>query len=153
MKTRTGLSALSALTFVALTFVLSVSPAAAGPTLSQAERVVNIAKNQVGDRYLFAANGPDRFDCSGLIFFSYKQTGMLDRIGGKRRTAAGFYDWFRARGLANKTVGKPGDLIVWGRNKHIGIYLGNGMAVSTLVNPYGVKVHPVTGYIGMSVKA
>ena len=47
----------------------------------------------------------------------------------------------------------PGDLIVWGRNKHIGIYLGDGMAISALINPYGVKVHRVTGYIGMRVKA
>jgi hypothetical protein len=27
------------------------------------------------------------------------------------------------------------------------------MAVSALVNPYGVSVHPVKGYIGMKVKA
>jgi hypothetical protein len=35
----------------------------------------------------------------------------------------------------------------------MGIYIGGGMAVSALVNPYGVKVHPVTGYLGMRLKA
>ena len=48
---------------------------------------------------------------------------------------------------------QPGDLIVWGANKHIGIYLGGGMAISTLINPHGVSIHPVLGYLGMPVKA
>ncbi|HUR16713.1 MAG TPA: NlpC/P60 family protein [Candidatus Limnocylindrales bacterium] len=153
MKTRSGVSAVSAVVLMGLALVFAVAPVAAGTTLSESERVVKTATAQVGDRYLFASNGPNTFDCSGLIYFSFKQNGLADRIGGKRRTVKGYYDYFRARGKADKVVGKPGDLIIWGRNAHMGIYLGNGMAVSTLVNPYGVKIHPVTGYIGMGVKA
>ena len=42
--------------------------------------------------------------------------------------------------------------MVWGSNQHIGIYIGDGMAISTLVTKRGVAIHPVKGYIGMNVK-
>jgi hypothetical protein len=45
------------------------------------------------------------------------------------------------RGKVSRTHGTPGDLVVWGNGSHIGIYLGNGMAVSTLTS--GVRVHGV----------
>jgi cell wall-associated NlpC family hydrolase len=89
------------------------------------------------------------------VTYVYREAGLLERIGGKRRAVAGFYKWFNKQtpDRATKTDAQPGDLIVWGRDQHIGIYLGDGMAISALINPYGVKVHKVTGYIGMKVKA
>jgi cell wall-associated NlpC family hydrolase len=131
----------------------TAAPVAAAEPLTEAQKVINIAREQKGDRWAFAATGPNQFDCSGLVTFAFRETGLLDRIGGKRRTVAGFYKYFIGLGKADKVEGKPGDLIVWGRNEHMGIYLGDGMAVSALVNPYGVSVHPVKGYIGMKVKA
>jgi cell wall-associated NlpC family hydrolase len=123
------------------------------PAPSEAQQVIDMATKQLGSKYSFASTGPNTFDCSGLITFTFRETGLMDRIGGKRRTVAGYYKYFNNLGRADKNVGLPGDLIVWGNNKHIGIYLGDGMAISTLINPYGVKIHPVTGYIGMKVKA
>ncbi|MGI8929102.1 MAG: C40 family peptidase [Candidatus Limnocylindrales bacterium] len=139
------------LAFAAL--VGAAAPVAATEPLTEAQQVVNIALAQKGDRWAFAATGPNAFDCSGLVTYSFRETGLLDRIGGKRRTVAGFYQYFNSLGKADKVEGQPGDLIVWGRNKHMGIYLGNGMAVSTLVNPYGVSVHPIRGYLGMKIKS
>lgn len=130
----------------------TAAPVAAG-TRTEAQRIIAVAKAQVGDRYSFAASGPNRFDCSGFVTYVFRQADLLDRIGGSRRSVAGFYDYFARRGRADKNNRQPGDLIVWGHNKHIGIYIGGGMAVSALINPYGVKVHPVTGYLGMKVKA
>jgi cell wall-associated NlpC family hydrolase len=46
--------------------------------------------------------------------------------------------WARARGFTGAT-GRRGDVVVWGNGAHVGIYLGNGRAVSTLVS--GVRVH------------
>lgn len=140
---------------VALSAMLGLAgPVAAGATVqTEAERVAGIARDQAGDRYSFGATGPNEFDCSGLVFFSFREADLLDRIGNKRKTVAGYFKWFNSRGLASKSNPKPGDLVVWGANKHMGIYVGDGMAVSALVNPYGVKVHPVTGYINMNLKA
>jgi len=129
------------------------APVAAAKSQTEAERVVAIATSQVGDNYAFAAIGPDRFDCSGLVWFAFREAGVRDLIGDKRKTVAGLYKYFNSRGKADKVNPRVGDLVVWGRNKHIGIYIGNGMAVSALVNPYGVKIHPVKGYLNVSFKA
>jgi cell wall-associated NlpC family hydrolase len=36
----------------------------------------NIAMNQRGDAYAYGAAGPDRFDCSGLVKYSYSRAGL-----------------------------------------------------------------------------
>jgi cell wall-associated NlpC family hydrolase len=44
-----------------------------------AARVVgakDIALHQRGDAYAYGAAGPDRFDCSGLIYYSYRRAGF-----------------------------------------------------------------------------
>jgi len=46
-----------------------------------------------------------------------------------------------------------GDLVVWGANQHIGIYVGGGNAISTLVTKSGVSINPVKGYLGIRFKA
>jgi cell wall-associated NlpC family hydrolase len=132
--------------------IVNVSPVAATGS-SQADRVTAVALNQRGDPWRHYAKGPDKFDCVGLLLFAYNQNGLKDKIGGYR-SPGGYYNWFRDRGLVTQDMSKarPGDLIIWGRNQHAGIYLGDGMAVSALINPYGVSKHKVYGYIGMKVK-
>jgi len=34
------------------------------------------ALRQRGDSYAYGASGPDRFDCSGLVFYSYRRAGF-----------------------------------------------------------------------------
>lgn len=135
--------------------VINTAPVAAAETASgsQADRVIKVALNQLGDPYRHYAKGPNRFDCVGLVFFAYNEIGLKERIGGYR-SPKGYFSWFKSRGLVTQDMSKarPGDLIIWGNYKHAGLYLGNGMAVSALVNPYGVSKHKVKGYIGMGVK-
>lgn len=119
-------------------------PAMAAEEGSEAWKVLNKARKQLRDRWKYAAIGPDRFDCSGLVFFVFRETELLDRVGGKRRGATGFKNWFTNQGLRigpNIENAEAGDLLVWGHGKHIGMYWGNGWAISTLVNPYGVRIH------------
>jgi cell wall-associated NlpC family hydrolase len=122
------------------------SPAAASAApQTEADQILAIAYNQLGDKYSWAATGPNTFDCSGFVTFVYKQADLLDRIGGKRRTVRGFYKWFKNHDQIAYSLSKaqPGDLLVWGRKKHIGIYVGDGWAISALINPYGVTLHKV----------
>lgn len=132
--------------------VLNTAPVAAADG-SQADRVLKVALNQLGDPWKHYAKGPNKFDCVGFVWFAYNENGLKEKIGGYRGVKS-YFSWFKSRGLVTSDMSKaqPGDLIVWGRYKHIGIYLGNGMAVSALVNPYGVSKHKVKGYIGMAVK-
>ena len=124
--------------------VLSLAPstpvAAAAPT--EAQQIIAIARQQLGDPWRFGATGPRAFDCSGLVIYAYTRAGDRAAIAnGRYRGARALYLWFKARGLASRTNPKPGDLVVWGGGTHIGIYIGGGRAISTLVN--GVRIHGV----------
>ena len=137
-----------------------VTPVAAATPTTEAQQIIQIAKAQIGDPWRYGATGPSAFDCSGLVIYAFKAAGDGAAIGnGNYRSARSLYDWFRNRGLASRTNPKPGDLVVWGSGSHIGIYIGSGMAISTLTS--GVKVHGVfavtasfTAYLhtGMSTK-
>jgi len=132
---------------LALALVAIQSPAAVQAGAASDARVVATAKSHVGKRYLFGATGMSRFDCSGLVYRVYQQTGLLNKIGGGRMGVRGYWKWFRNRGLASRSNPKPGDLAIWGNGAHMGIYVGNGKAVSAMVNPWGVTKHPVTGFL------
>ncbi len=137
--------ALLCLALVALLGLPAPIAAAQQAPQTELERLLDIADQQLGDRWVFAATGPNQFDCSGFVFYVFREAGLLDRIGGKRRTVAGYHNWFNNHGTVTKDPAgaQPGDVLVWGANKHTGIYLGNGWAISALINPYGVKVHRI----------
>ena len=129
-------------------------PVAAAEPPTQLQSVLSVAHNQKGDPWKHYAKGPDKFDCVGFVWYAYNQNGLKEKIGGYRGVGA-YFKWFKQRGLVftDASKAKPGDLIVWGRNTHIGIYLGPDQAISALVNPYGVSVHPIRkSWIGMKVK-
>ncbi len=109
---------------------------------SEAQRIVALAKSHLGANFRMGATGPRYFDCSGLIYRVFAQAGLLQRIGGNRKLAAGYYNWFKQRGLASRSNPKVGDLIIWthnGRIAHSGIYVGSGYTISALINPWGVR--------------
>ena len=63
----------------------------------------DIAMRQRGDAYAYGAAGPDRFDCSGLVFYSFRRAGFsVPRTSGAQ---AGF-----ARRVAKKDM-RAGDLM------------------------------------------
>ena len=132
-----------ALVLIAIT---TPPPTQAG-SLTEAQKIVRIAKSYIGAKFRIGATGYNYFDCSGFVFRVYKQAGLLNRIGGTQMRAAGYYHWFKRRGLLAGRA-HVGDLIWWkksGTIKHMGIYIGNGYAVSALVNPWGVRKHTVRG--------
>ncbi len=133
LRIRTALLAM----LLALTLVPFASVAPAEAATTEAARIVAMAKTKLGKPWVFGATGPYAYDCSGFVYDTFRDVGLAGRIG-YRRTARGYYDYFRSRGLASRTGGRVGDLVVWGYGKHIGIYLGNGMAISALTS--GVRI-------------
>ncbi len=130
----------------------TAAPVAASEPKSEYDRVVEVAMSKIGAPWVHYAKGPDKFDCVGFVWYAFHENGLQDRIGGRRGVRA-YYNWFKERGLASRSDPQPGDLVIWGDFQHIGIYLGNDMAISALINPYGVKVHPVSRWIPARVKA
>ena len=125
------------------TIAMPGAAAAHSAPATEAQRIVSIATTEIGHRYAFASTGPKTFDCSGLVFSVFKEARLLDRIGGSRKTVAGYYHWFQKNGTISHSISdaQPGDILVWGHNHHTGIYVGDGYAISALVNPWGVTRH------------
>jgi len=85
----------------------------------QLAKVIQIAQSKEGKSYIWGAVGPNTFDCSGFVFYCYKNSGYKIT----RQTAQGYYD------KATKTTTPAiGDLVFFGvpsNIHHIGMYIGN----------------------------
>jgi cell wall-associated NlpC family hydrolase len=92
------------------------------------DSLVNVARAQIGTRYVFGGTSPNGFDCSGLVRYVMaalkvelpRTAAQQARIGDEVST-----DPSRLR---------PGDLLTFGRRgrggvSHIGIYVGQGRYV------------------------
>ncbi|MFE9691631.1 C40 family peptidase [Micromonospora sp. NPDC005806] len=105
----------------------SVSGLVADP---KALAAVRYALDQLGDRYLWAAEGPDRFDCSGLVLASYQSAGYH----GLPRVSRDQYYATRSRTVSPNAL-LPGDLLFfasgsnWTSIHHVAMYIGNGRMV------------------------
>jgi len=96
----------------------------------------------LGRPWRYGANGPRAFDCSGMVIYAFKRAGDGRAVAnGHLRSARALYHWYKSRGLASRSNPKIGDLVIWGRGTHVGIYVGHGKAISTLTR--GVKIHRV----------
>jgi cell wall-associated NlpC family hydrolase len=121
-------------------------PESASATHTQVSKVMSFARNQIGKPYRWGTEGLRRYDCSGLVYRTFKEAGLLKKIGGRRATARWYFRWFRDRGLVTRNP-KKGDLVAWGRPvSHIGIFAGynssgSPIAISALYR--GVSKHRV----------
>jgi peptidoglycan DL-endopeptidase CwlO len=119
----------------------SVSGLTAHPTALAA---VRYALAQLGDPYLWAAEGPDRFDCSGLVLASYQAAGYR----GLPRVSRDQYYATRTRSVDPNAL-LPGDLLFfasgrsWTSIHHVTMYIGNGKMVEAPRTGDVVKISTV----------
>jgi len=111
----------------------------AGGSSAARNRVVQIALNQLNDRYVAGGTGPNTFDCSGLVRYAYNQAGVGGSLGGGH-SASAMLAWGRSMGLTSRTNGRVGDVVIYGNGSHAGIYIGNGRIVSALNSSQGIRV-------------
>lgn len=109
------------------------------------------ALTKLGSRYWWGAQGPNYFDCSGLVYWAHNQAGVS--MG--RTTAAGYS---RSGKAVTRATLQAGDVITFSYGSgvaHIGIYIGGGSFVhaagvgSSTVGQYPdqcVKVASLSGY-------
>ena len=109
-------------------------------TASLGERVANYAMQFKGYRYVYGGASPSGFDCSGMVYYIYRQFGY--NVG---RTST---DQYR-NGYSHISRGnlKPGDIVLFERTytssrpaTHSGIYIGNGQFIHAANSRLGVIV-------------
>ncbi len=57
----------------------SLASAPSASAMSRKQRATHgylVVSDQRGDRYAYGAAGPSRFDCSGLVYYSYRKAGF-----------------------------------------------------------------------------
>ncbi len=84
--------------------------------------VIEVANEQIGKPYKYAAVGPESFDCSGLIQYIFKEKGIKLPRTSKQQSTYGETVCY--------TDLEPGDLVFSstdgsGKVSHVGIYIGN----------------------------
>lgn len=105
-------------------------------------RVVRLAKREIGKPYVWAAHGPSGFDCSGLAQYVYSHAV-------RRWIGRSTYDQIHAGRRVSLSHLKKGDLIFWGSKYapyHVGIYVGGGCYIHAPQPGQRVKRQHLSGY-------
>lgn len=121
----------------------AAAPAASGVVApsSAAQKAVDTALAQVGDRYVWGASGPDAFDCSGLTSYAYAAAGVSLPHSSTSQAQMG----------QNVPVGQlqPGDLLFFYRpTSHVAMYIGGGKMVHASTPSQPVSVASFDGMKG-----
>jgi cell wall-associated NlpC family hydrolase len=82
---------------------------------------VRYAFNAIGSSYVFGADGPGSYDCSGLTMASWKAAGHS-----LPHNAAA--QWGDVAHISRGDL-KPGDLVFYNSLAHVGIYVGNNQII------------------------
>ncbi|MFJ4693438.1 NlpC/P60 family protein [Streptomyces sp. NPDC088766] len=111
-------------------------PESAGAASGRAAAALAAARSAVGRPYVWGANGPTGFDCSGLMQWSYAQAGVsLPRTSQAQAHAGRRVPLSQAR---------PGDIVTYRSDaSHVGMYAGNGQVIHAPHPGAAVRYDPV----------
>ena len=107
------------------------------PDSSRAGEAVKFALQQIGDRYVWAAAGPDAWDCSGLTMAAWRAAGVSLPHSSAQQFTIG-------RKIPRAELA-PGDLVYfYSPISHVGIYIGNGLMVDAPNPSERVRITPIS---------
>ena len=109
------------------------SPGGGGP---EAGTVIQAALSRIGSPYVWGGSGPNSFDCSGLVMWSFRQAGVSLPHSSQALAQGG-------QPVSMDQI-QPGDLVTYYSDaSHVGIYIGDGMMVHASTYGTPVRVAPV----------
>ncbi len=103
------------------------APAAAPRPSGGAQAAIAFARAQIGEPYVWAADGPDSWDCSGLTMGAWA-------TGGTSLPHYSVAQYEQSTPIAAGDL-RPGDLLFWGSSSspssiyHVALYTGDGMMI------------------------
>ncbi|WP_234356828.1 NlpC/P60 family protein [Streptomyces sp. NBRC 110028] len=112
---------------------------------SAGQRALRWALNQIGKPYVWGAEGPNAFDCSGLTSQAWAHAGRtIPRTSQEQ--------WRRLPRISLSQI-RPGDLVIYNKGaSHVAIYAGGGQVVQaprpgTTVRLSPLASNPVQGVV------
>jgi peptidoglycan DL-endopeptidase CwlO len=103
---------------------------------SQAQVAVDTAKAQLGKPYVYAAAGPDSFDCSGLTMFAWAAAGVSISHNAEAQ--------YESLPHVAQSDLAPGDLVFFGNPiHHVGMYVGGGTMIEAPYTGVDVRYHTI----------
>lgn len=115
------------------------------------EEVVEFAKNYLGTPYVYGGASPSGFDCSGFVYYVYKNFGVtLNRVAA---------DQSKNGYIVERSELMPGDIVLFSRTldgyiSHVGIYVGDNQFIHSPQTGKSVEIVSMTsgyynyGYVG-----
>ncbi|UXA07213.1 C40 family peptidase [Mycobacterium sp. SMC-2] len=101
---------------------------------------VRAALSRLGRPYVWGATGPDQFDCSGLVQWSYAQAGVhLDRTT---------YQQINDGLPVPRSQVRPGDL-VFPHAGHVQLAIGNDLVVEAPYSGASVRISPMGPHVAI----
>jgi cell wall-associated NlpC family hydrolase len=103
------------------------------PTSSKGAAAVYWAQKKLGCPYVWAAAGPNTFDCSGLTMWAYKKVGISLPHYSRAQINVG--------SRVSKSNLQPGDLVFFGSPiHHVGMYVGSGSFIEAPYSGSHVRI-------------
>lgn len=92
-------------------------------TMGSVDRFISAAQSKIGCRYSKGGKGPDRFDCSGFVYWCLRQAG----VNQKYLTSSGWRSVSGYTKVTSLSSLQRGDIIVF--RGHVGIAMGDGTMI------------------------
>ena len=103
------------------------------------QRVVGFAKHLIGVPYSWGGSSPRTgFDCSGFVRYVYSHFGVS-------LAHSSFADYWRGRRVGRWAM-KPGDLVFFDGEGHVGIYVGHGRFIHAPHTGTVVRISTMSGW-------
>ena len=99
-------------------------------------KALQIAMTRIGSPYVWGATGPNAFDCSGLVYWAYRQLGVTLPRSSQGMAVGGL-------AVPAKDI-QPGDLVIYYSDaSHVGLYAGNGQVLHAPTFGQTVQLAPL----------
>lgn len=111
---------------------------------SKVDKIIDVAKKQLGKPYKWGAGGPNAFDCSGLTSYVYKNGANVNLPRTSREQA-------KVGKSVSKSELKAGDLLLFSSSgngiNHVGLYIGDSKMIHSPRPGENVKIDKInSGY-------
>lgn len=105
---------------------LSSSGSGSTSSSSEGEAIVAEGKKYLGVPYVYGGTSPSGFDCSGFVYYVYKQCGYSITRTATAQNSDGYY--------ISRSELQPGDIVIFYNSAmtaigHAGIYVGDGQFI------------------------